>query len=808
MLKLVHMKKIFVWLLLFCAGASFGQEAVKYQLPPKVIMDLALAKPTPAVSVDSKGEWMLLMERNNFPTVEELGQPEIRVAGMRINPNNFSLSRQNYINHFTLKNIQTGVDFPVTGLPANLLANNVSWSPNEKKIAFTHSTGAQVDLYVIDVATGKALRVNKTPLNTIMGAAFTWLDDNTLLYKTITKPAAAIPKRPITPPGPTVQESYGSAAPRPTYQDLIKSPYDELLFEFFTTTQLVKNSNGVETIIGKPAIYVQVSPSPDKKYLLVRTVRKPYSYTVPASGFNATLSIWDAAGKLVKELAQLPSSETAPAGNDNVQDVPRNYGWRDDEAATIIWVKALDGGLIRNAAEYRDAVYALSAPFNGEPKLIAKTPLRYAGIMWGNSRFALLNEVLRSKQIIRTYRLNPSTGETALLFERTLTNAYADPGTPVMTRNNFGRNVIDLLDNGTTLLMNNPTGASPKGDLPFLTAFHIDTKKTDTLWRCREGYFELVSDVLDSKNLIVLTRRESNTEVPNYYVRHLKNPMADKRITDFSNPYPALEGITKQKIKYKRADGVDLTGDLYLPKGYNPQTDGPLPVLMWAYPREFTNAADAAQVRGSQYSFTRISWGSPIYWVTQGYAVLDNAEMPIVSTAPDKKPNDDFIQQLKLNARAAIDKLAEMGVGDSTRVGVGGHSYGAFMTANLLAHTNWFKAGIARSGAYNRTLTPFSFQNEDRTYWQVPQLYYEMSPFSFAHQLKTPILLIHGDSDDNTGTYPIQSERMFAALKGNGGNVRYVSLPYEAHGYRGKENVLHTLWEQHNWLEKYVKGKQ
>jgi dipeptidyl aminopeptidase/acylaminoacyl peptidase len=288
----------------------------------------------------------------------------------------------------------------------------------------------------------------------------------------------------------------------------------------------------------------------------------------------------------------------------------------------------------------------------------------------------------------------------------------------------------------------------------------------------------------------------------------LKLRIADRTITDFKNPYPQLTGVTKEKIQYKRADGVDLTGDLYLPKGYDKNKDGELPVLIWAYPREFNNASDAAQIRGSQYRFTTLSWGSPIFYVTQGYAVLDNAEMPIVSASADKKPNDNFIEQLKLNAESAIQKLSEMGVGDRNRVAVGGHSYGAFMTANLLAHTNLFKAGIARSGAYNRTLTPFGFQNEERTYWQAPQLYYEMSPFSYADKIKTPMLLIHGDSDDNPGTFPINSERLYNAVKGHGGIVRFVYLPYEAHSYRGKENLLHMLWEQGEWLKKYVKGEK
>jgi dipeptidyl aminopeptidase/acylaminoacyl peptidase len=802
------MRKLSFLFALFISLNLVAQDAVNYQLPPKDIMDLALAKPTPTVSVDSKGQWMLLIERNMYPLVDELGQPEVRVAGLRINPANFSQSRQNYINNFTLKNIASGKESKITGLPVNLLANSLSWSPNEKKFAFTNSTGSVVDLYVVDIATQKATKVNKTALNVVLGGAFSWIDDNTLLYKTATKSPAAMPKRPITPKGPTVQESYGSASPRPTFQDMIKSPYDEQLFEFFATSQLVKNVNGVETKINQPAIYSFISASPDKKYLLVRTINKPFSYVVPANGFNTTITIHNATGKLIKELAKIPSSETAPGGNDNVADVMRSIEWRDDEAATIVWCKALDGGLIKNTAEFRDAVYALAAPFTTQPKELFKTKMRYAGVTWGNSTFAIVQEMLRSKVIGRMSRWNPSTGEMELLMERSMTDLYYNPGSPVTEKNSFGRDVVIPKDG--KLLMNNTTGASPKGDLPFLAYFDLATKKNDIIWRCKEDEYEMVMEVLDPNSLTVLTRRETQSVVPNYHIKTLKGivPEGGKQITDFKNPYPQLEGVSVQKISYKRADGVDLTGNLYLPKGYDVKKDGPLPVLMWAYPREFTNARDAAQVRGSKNTFTRIGWGGPIFWVTQGYAVLDAAEMPIVSTNPDKKPNDDFIEQLKLNARAAIDKLTSMGVGDSTRVAVGGHSYGAFMTAHLLSHTNWFKAGIARSGAYNRTLTPFSFQNEDRTYWQAPQLYFDMSPFSYAQKLKTPILLVHGDTDDNTGTYPIQSERMFQALKGNGGNVRYVSLPYEAHGYRGKENILHLLWEEHMWLEKYVKGKK
>ncbi len=794
------------WLLILAMSMSIvalAQDAVNYQLPPKEIADLLLAKPTPSVSIDSKGEWMLLSERNSYPTVDELGQPEIRIAGLRLNPNNFSPSRQLYINNFSLKNIKANKEFKVSGLPLNMLASNVRWSPNEKKIVFTNTTANRVDVYIIDVATKVATKVNKQALNIVLGADVTWFDNNSILYKVATKPATAAPKKPITPKGPAVQQNIGKAAPGRTYQDLIKTPYDEQLFEFMATCQLVMNKNGIETSIGKPAIYASYEISPDKKYFLVEQLKKPFSYLVPANGFPTEVLVVDVNGKLIKSIADLPSAETRPSGNDNVQNIPRAFQWKNDEPSTLVWCMPLDSGLIKNKVEYHDAIYAHAAPFNTEMKELFKTKTRFRGIAWGDASFAWVNEGLAGKQTIKVSRYNSTTKTLETLFERNTTDAYGNPGAPITTKNSFDKEVI--LVNGNTILLNNTTGSSPKGDLPFLASFDLTTKKSELLWRCSEGSFEYVVDVLDARGFSFITRKESQREVPNYFIKNLKAKNTDVAITNFGNPYPALQGVAKQKVKYTRADGIELTGDLYLPAGYNKDKDGPLPVYMWAYPREFNNAADAAQIRGSENKFTTISWGSPIFYVTQGFAVLDNAEMPIVSSGGDAKPNDNFIDQLKLNAEAAINHLSELGVGDRNRIAVGGHSYGAFMTAHLLSHTNLFKAGIARSGAYNRTLTPFGFQAEDRTYWQAPQLYYTMSPFSYADKIKTPLLLIHGDSDDNPGTFPINSERMFNAVKGHGGTVRFVFLPYEAHSYRGKENLLHMLWEQNEWLKKYVK---
>ncbi|WP_443944490.1 prolyl oligopeptidase family serine peptidase [Pedobacter sp. AW1-32] len=803
-------KKIQLYLVIAGACASLNsmaQDAVRYQTPPKEIADLLLAKPTPATSIDGKAEWILFSERNSYPSVEELAMPEYRIAGLRLNPNNYALSRQTFINNLSLKNIKSNQTFQVTGLPAPLYAGNISWNPSENKIAFTNTTQKGVDLYTIDLATKKATKINKAFLNTVLGGGITWLTDNTIIYRTVTKPASAAPAKPLMPTGPTIQQNLGKAAPSATYQDLIKSPFDEQLFDFFATSQLVKNTGGVETPIGKPAIYASAQLSPDKKYILTETLHKPFSYLVSARGFPSTISIVDVTGKIIKNVADLPSSEGTPSGYDNTQNVARGFDWRDDEPATLIWAKPLDSGLIKTKVPFHDAIYSLSAPFTGSEKELFKTETRYRGVQWGDANLALVMEGLRSKQTNKVSVYNPTTGKIEELYSRNQTDAYGNPGTPVTVKNKFGRSVIKTVDNGTKILMNNTVGSSEKGDLPFLAKFDLKTKENEIIWRSQEGTFEYVSDVIDPEKLVLLTRKETQKEVPNYYIKNLILRVADRPVTNFANPYPSLEGITKEKISYKRADGVDLTGDLYLPKGYNKGKDGPLPTLIWAYPREFNSAADAAQIRGSKDKFTAIAWGSPIYWVTRGYAVLDNAEMPIVAK-DGKRPNDTFIEQLQQNAEAAINKLSDLGVGDRKRMAVGGHSYGAFMTANLLAHTNLFAAGIARSGAYNRTLTPFGFQNEERTYWQAPQLYYEMSPFSYADKIKTPLLLIHGDSDDNPGTFPINSERLFNAIKGAGGTTRFVFLPFEAHGYRGKENILHALWEQDQWLEKYVKNKK
>ena len=806
-MKHLQLLSTFFLLVILSTSQLRAQDDNSYKTPPKEIEDLVLATPTPTVDIDRKATWMIMMERSPLPSVEELAEPELRIAGLRIDPNNFGPSRGPHFISLKLKNIQTKELIDIKDLPKNLQASSVQWSPDETQFAFTNATSTGIDLYRVSVSEKKAYKVNKTPLNMVLGGmreTYSWLGSNMLLYRVVVNDAKKAPPKPLAPTGPNIQESKGKSGASRTYEDLIKTPYDEKLFEFYAMSQIMKNDFSTETKVGSPAIYSRVTTSPDHKYLLIHKLNKPFSYLVTANGFPTTIEVMTVNGESKKVLANNPSSEGNPIGFDDASPYPRDFGWRSDESATIYYVQAFEKGFGRTKAPYKDALFTTSPDDNGTPKELFKTRMRFRNIIWGNNELAMVTETMNATRRVRINTFNPATGALDSLFERSSNDAYSDIGSPVTVKNTFDKSVLYTTANNTQILLTSD-GASPDGSMPFIQSYNLKEKKGKILWRCVAPYYEDVVDVIDPDKMLFITSRQSQTEVPNYYIRDLrKKSLVGTPITDFKDPYPMLAGVKKEKISYKRADGIDLTADLYLPKGYNKEKDGALPVLIWAYPREYKSAADAAQVRGSKYTFTRINYGSPIFWVTQGYAVMDNTEMPIVGEG-GQEPNDNFIPQLYLNAHAAIQAVAKLGVGDSNRVGVGGHSYGAFMTANLLAHTHLFKAGIARSGAYNRTLTPFGFQAEERTYWEAPDVYFKMSPFSYADSIKTPLLMIHGEADDNPGTFPIQSERLFNAVKGHGGTVRLVYLPYEAHGYAGKENILHMLWEQNSWLDKYVK---
>ena len=792
-------------LLLFLLPAIvFAQGS--YKQPPKEIMDVLNSPAIPSVSVSPVRDRMALLEPLRYPPISELAQPMLRLAGLRINPNSNSQHRQPYFVSVKLKNISDGRETAVA-FPAGAQIIQPQWSPDGKYIAAGNVTPAGVELWLIDAATAKATKVKNVFVNTAFGG-FSWIDSRAILATAVPSKRNMPPKyQNITPTEPNIQETSGRTGAIQTFQDLLKSPNDENLFEYYATSQIaVIDTGGKVRSIGAPAIYDTVDFSPDGKYIRVSRILRPFSYQFPYNRFPKTLEVWDMEGKTVRSIANLPLQDNIPV--QGVPTGPRGSGWIPTEPSTLMWAEALDGGDPRKKVTPRDKVMVLAAPFSSEPTEALKTEQRYQGRIFGEKDgmmwFFDYDRDKQRRRIFMTDYRNPSN--VKLISDLNINDRYNDIGTPITKVLPNGNNV--MRQNGDDIFLTG-VGASPEGDRPFFRRMNLKTLKTADIFRSGTAEYEAFVGMVDENGTSFLTRKESVSEPPNVYMRQGCPPgiidcttPLPKKLTEFKDPTPQLRGIKKQLVKYKRADGVDLSFTLYTPPGYKEGTR--LPTVVWAYPLEFTDAATAGQVSGSTNRFTQIGSISHLFFLLQGYAVLDDATMPVVGNP--ETVNDTFIKQIVDSAKAAIDKGVEMGVVDPDRVGVGGHSYGAFMTANLLAHSDLFRAGIARSGAYNRTLTPFGFQGERRSFWEATKLYTDISPFFYANKINEPILLIHGEADNNQGTFPIQSERLYAAISGNGGTARLVMLPLEAHGYSAKQSVEHTLYEMVQWFDKHVKN--
>ena len=787
---------------------AYNQEPLSYQEPPQAIIDLVDAPSTPAISISPGNDVILLTDSPELPSIEELAMEELRLAGIRFNPLTNGPSRASYGSGYTLMNMDGSNIRQISGLPDNPRIRNTQWSPNGSMIAFTHTTETGIELWVADIALATAWKLTDAMVSDIMGTTFLWLSDNqTIVFSAIPENRGEAPTRPHVASGPVIQESIGRRAAVRTFQDLLSDRYDEDIFDYYATRQLMKTDlAGNLTRLGEPGVIWFYSDSPDGSYILLTSLQKPYSYIVPFTRFPQRIEIIDTEGNQVKVLADIPLSDDLPQGFGAVRTGPRSHTWRSDAPSTLFWVEALDGGDPSAEVEYREQLFALEAPFEAEPLAGPKLTLRYSGITWGKGDFAIVSESWwrDRRAIAHVFQPDDVTAAPTLLREISTEDRYNAPGTFQTTFNQYGKSVLQFDRRGRKLFLIGQ-GASPEGNRPFVDEYDIRTGETTRLWRSEPPYYEMPVRLVDPERSMVLTRRESNEEHPNYYMRDMRRNRLTK-ITDLPDPFPQLKTIYKEMIHYERHDGVPLSGVIYLPEGFQPGVDDPLPTILWAYPREFRSADAAGQVSGSPHTYTRVGATSPIMLVTQGYAVLDNASFPVVGEG-DKEPNDTFVEQLVANGQAAIDKLVEMGVADPGRIGVSGHSYGAFMTANLLSHSDAYAAGVARSGAFNRSLTPFGFQAEERTYWQAPEIYHTMSPFSFAHQMKTPMLLIHGADDNNSGTFPMQSERYYDALRGHGATTRLVMLPHESHGYRARESVLHMHWEWLRWFDQYVKNR-
>lgn len=787
--------------------ASHAQKNLTYQKPPQSIVDLVDAPTSPIARFNAAGTLMLILQSPGFPSIEEISQPVIGLAGIKVNPitNSTEGETSGIYNAVTVKDVQSGKEYTLSGLPEKLRMSNIAWSPTGDYFAFTQNGLNGVELWVANLTNFKASKLTSGFLNDAQGRTLQWHPDGKHILAQFIGDRGKAPEANPVPTGPVVQENLGKVTPSRTYQYLLSNNHDEQLMDFYLTSQLKSVSlDGQATNIGEPAIFRSVSYSPDGNYLMVQKITRPYSYLVPIYYFPVATDILDKDGRLVKELFKAPLAENMPISFDAVAAGPRNYSWRSDAAATIVWAEAQDKGDPAVKTEIRDAVFTLKAPFTSQPKKLVSLRSRFAGIEWGNKDYAIVEERWRKDRTSKLTVINPESGKTVkVLANRSSEDTYTDPGQFVYGKGPYASRVL-LFDKGSKgAVFTIGGGASAEGDRPFVMKWNILTNKQDTLFKSKAPNYE--EPVFFNNTGVVYISRESVTASPNIYAINLKDK-SESALTSFSDPYPSMQGVQKSLLSYPRADGIKLSATLYLPKDYK-KSDGPLPVLIWAYPREFKSLAAAGQVKGSPYRFTRLAFRSPVFWVTRGYAVLDQADMPIVGEGKEE-PNDTFLKQIEQNAVALIDHVVGMGVADRNRIAVGGHSYGAFMTANLLAHTKLFAAGIARSGAYNRTLTPFGFQGESRTYWEAPEVYNTMAPFNYADKIKAPILLTHGIDDDNSGTFPIQSERLYSAIKGHGGTVRLVMLPKEFHGYRSRESILHTFWEQDQWLEKYVKNKK
>lgn len=775
-----------------------NSTSTHYMLPPKEMIKIVDAKNTPLINLSPNNEWVLLLDPNKNLTMEELVKRELRLAGTKINPETSFLSRSNFYTSIKIKNLTKGDYVNISGIPENSKINYISWSPDSKNIAFTITKSNSVTLWIADVVSKKAHELTKLRLNATIGKPYAWLSDSKkLLCLAIPSDMGEEPKEKSIPDSPLIQESLGKKLKLRVYENLLKNTHDEDLFTHYFTSQLVTlDLNGNIKKIGTKDVFCNVEPSPDSKYIIVERILKPYSYVVPMTKFPRKIQVWSMDGTLIKNMATLPLQETKELSPDNYSILPRNYKWRSDTPATLYWAQ-------KKSKKDNDIVYALKAPFKDKPTEILSFENNFQDIIWGDNKVALAYEEIKSKQKTKIWLFPPDFQEfkPKLLIEKNNEDRYKDVGIPVTTNSKYGTDIL-LKDDKHFSLYFYGLGASEEGNKPFIDKLDLKSTKAQRLWQSQKPYYEEPIKIINQDELKLITKIESTTKQPNYYIRNVaKNKIV--QISNFEHPYPEFKNIKKEVIKYKRADGITLSANLYLPADYKKE-QGKLPVLIWAYPREYDNADFAGQITESPYAFMRIKPNSPIIFATQGYAVLDKPSIPIVAEGKGK-PNDTYINQLVSSTKAAVDKIVSMGIADPNKIAIGGHSYGAFMTANLLAHSDLFCAGISRSGAYNRTLTPFGFQNEERSLWENPKLYSDISVFNYADKIKSPLLLIHGMNDDNAGTNPIQSQNMFNAINKLGGKARLVMLPNETHHYQARESILHVLWEMNEWLEKYVK---
>lgn len=777
--------------------------------PSAEVVEILDAPPTPQASLSPDGRYLLLIERPAMPSLVDVMRPWVGLAGVRVDVAAGARHATSYDSGLVLSDLE-GNGRRIE-LPEDARIGSLSWSHTGRLFAFTLLAEQGHDLWVADVETAEAKRV-AGPLVAVFDSGYAWMPDGEQLWcSLVPRGRGAAPQRARVPAGPIVQETVGAKAPARTYQDLLADEYDAALFDHYTLAQLavVDPATSAVVAVGVPVSYLASSVSPDGRHALVESLARPYSYTLPYWRFARKIAIWSLSGKEQAVVARLPLAVEVPL--DGVPTGPRSVQWAASEPATVCWVEALDGGDPKAEAPFgdegseRDRWLHWTAPFTAGGQVeFARVAQRARGISWLAGGAFVTSEYDRDRRWTTALLWRPGA-EPQVIEDRSIRDGYGDPGRLVMRSNGQGQSVVRV---DGPWAYRSAAGDAPEGARPFFSRTNLSSGETEVLWRAAPGSYESVVGVVQSgteRRPRLVTRYESPIDPPNYRLRDLDSN-AVSPLTDYPHPAPSLLGIKKELVTYERADGVPLSATLYLPPGFDPDRDRQsaerLPLFVWAYPVEFNDASTAGQVSGSPYRYPELRGTSPLLLLTQGWAVMSDASMPVIGDP--ETVNDTFVEQIVSAAEAAIQCAAERGVADPERAAVGGHSYGAFMTANLLAHSDLFKAGVARSGAYNRTLTPFGFQSERRTVWEAPELYFAISPFLHADKINEPLLLIHGERDNNSGTFPMQSDRLYSAIQGNGGTVRYVKLPGESHGYRARESVLHVTAETFDWLDEHV----
>src|SRR5690349_14106026 len=773
-----------------------------YKLPPKEVVDLLEAPMTPSVRPSPDAQWLLLVERPPMPSIADVVRPWIGLAGLRVDPKAHALQEIAFDSALTLRSLD-GKSSRKLELPAGARIQGVDWSHTSRAFWILLRAESGVELWFCDVETAKPARV-ATNLNTVFGAPAWHPDGQRILVRLVPESARELPPEPLVPSGPTTMESKGKKSPVRTYQDLLEDEHDARLLEHFALTQLavVDPRKNTTTPLGKADHILDADWSSDGNHLLVRVLERPFSYVLPLDLFPRRVEIWHSDGNVEEVFAKLPLEDAIPI--DGVSKNPRSIGWNPTRPSVLVWVEALDGGDPKAKVEHRDRWMTYVVHGKTERTELFRTQHRARGLQWlADGSTVIAGEYDRDRRWQRTtLRDGAGRGRADVVIEdRSVNHRYANPG-QIMT---------EVRADGTRVprqvgdwIFRSGEGDAPGGAKPFFARQNLATLASEKLWSAADATYEnvvAIESVSAKGTPRLITRRETPTEPPNLRLQDLEAKTATA-LTSFPDPQPSIRGIKKQLVTYARPDGVALSATLYTPADWTPGKR--LPLVVWAYPLEFNDAGTAGQVSGSPHRFTQIRGLSHLTFLTQGYAVMDNATMPIVGDP--ETMNDTFLEQIGAAAKAAIDKAAELGVADPARVGVGGHSYGAFMTANLLASTDLFRAGCARSGAYNRSLTPFGFQSERRTFWEAPETYGKVSPFFHADKINEPLLMIHGERDANPGTFPIQSERLYQAVSGLGGTVRLVVLPGESHGYAARESVLDVQAEMIAWFDRYVKG--